>query len=496
MSIELIRDIADTSGYWAAVWALCPMPDVHVICDAPIGCFNLVGTAVPDYTDAIPHIENLTPSVMTEQEVGGSGTAGAVKKTIEGLRDTGVLEGKRLIVVSTAESEMIGADHGALVEQFHPGATFYYSNSLSEDEWAGRDRVLRWLWDTYGAPHAADVAVEPGTVNIIGPTYGCFNSPSDLHEIVRLVEAVGGKINLVYPYQSQLADTPKLARAAITIQLYKEFGYSLAERLGRPTLVAPLGLNETTAFIRELGRLLGTEERAERFIEQEKRTTLQALWDLWRGPQGDWFGTMDIGIVAGRSHAEGLARFLGEELGMRMSFVVGRPRRPGELDNDGVRRKIHARAPSVLFGSINEKIYLSEAGARATQFIPAGFPGAAVRRAVGTPYMGYAGAVYVVQELVNGLYEALFNFLPVDKAYAAQRAGATPQGEGKAGNLRWQPEARQQLDAALEQLPYIPRISASRELQFKIEALAHSGGHAEVTPALVQQALADQSSGR
>lgn len=76
---------------------MCRMPDIHVICDGPIGCFNLVATAVPDYTDAIPHIENITPSVMTEQEVGGQGTGPAVKRTYEQLRDTGVLAGKQVI---------------------------------------------------------------------------------------------------------------------------------------------------------------------------------------------------------------------------------------------------------------------------------------------------------------------------------------------------------------------------------------------------------------
>jgi chlorophyllide a reductase subunit Z len=125
MPPTIIRDLSDTSGYWAAIWTMCPMPDVHVICDAPVGCFNLVGTAVPDYTDAIPHIENLTPATMTEQEVGGKGTGPKVRSTYEGLRDAGALEGKRLIVVSTAESEMIGSDHTDLVKQLHPGTTFY-----------------------------------------------------------------------------------------------------------------------------------------------------------------------------------------------------------------------------------------------------------------------------------------------------------------------------------------------------------------------------------
>ena len=48
MPPTIIRDLSDTSGYWAAVWTMCCLPDVHVICDAPIGCFNLVATAVPD----------------------------------------------------------------------------------------------------------------------------------------------------------------------------------------------------------------------------------------------------------------------------------------------------------------------------------------------------------------------------------------------------------------------------------------------------------------
>jgi chlorophyllide a reductase subunit Z len=490
MPPAIIRDLSDTSGYWAAIWTFCPMPDVHVICDAPIGCFNLVGTAVPDYTDAVPHIENLTPATMTEQEVGGKGTGDTVRWTYEALRDAGALEGKRLIVVSTAESEMIGSDHSDLVRQLDPGATFYYSNSLSEDEWAGRDRALRWLWATYGAPAAAGVRPEPGLVNIIGPTYGCFNAPSDLHEVRRLIEGAGGRVNMVFPYEARLADMPRLAAAQVNVALYKEFGGGLAADLGQPALAAPFGMAETTAFVRELGRLLDASAQAEAFIAQEKRTTLRAVWDLWRGPQSDWFATADVGIVAGRSYAEGLERFLGDELGMKVAFVAARPRRAGDMDNDGIRRRLHDSAPTFVFGSINERIYLSEAGARFANFMPAAFPGAVVRRAVGTPFMGYRGAVYLVQEIVNRLYDALFSFLPVDSAYArrANGAGGAP-APAAPGNLPWQAEARARLDAALEKLPYIPRISASRQLQMQVEALAHQRSAPEVTPELVADAL-------
>ncbi|MBA3946658.1 MAG: chlorophyllide a reductase subunit Z [Herpetosiphonaceae bacterium] len=486
--MQLLRDLAETSGYWAAVWTMCPLGDVHVVCDAPIGCFNLVGTAVPDYTDAIPHIENLTPSVITEKEVSGTGTAPAVERTILGLQAAGTLEGKRLIVMSTAESEMIGADHTDLVRRLEPDARFYYSNSLGEDEWTGRDRVLGWLWDEYGAPAAGDIAAQKGRVTIIGPTYGCFNSPSDLHEVQRLIRGAGGTPGLAYPYGATLADTARLAEGEIVVQLYQEFGQTLATKLGKPVVQAPFGMRATDAFVREIGRLLGTSQQAEAFIRRERKTTLQTLWDLWRGPQSDWYATTTVGIVAGRSYAEGLRDFLGGELGMPVQFAIGRPRRLDEADNSAIRAMLHERAPTMLFGSINEHIYLAESGGRGTHFIPAAFPGPIVRRAVGTPFMGYRGAVYVVQEIINALYDSLFNFLPIDN-HAKPASPAAKPVVSSAPSLPWQADARVRLDQVLETMPFLPRISASRELQRAAETEADKYGLAEVTVEMVEAIL-------
>lgn len=495
---KVIRDLSDTSSYWAAIWTMCAMPDVHVICDAPIGCYNLVATAVTNYTDGLPNIDNVTPSVIREQEVGGSGTGPAVMQTYEAMQAEGMLDDDtHLIVVSTAESEMIGSDLSDLVTRMKPGTTFFHSESLSDDEWLGRDRVLQWLWENYGQDQAAGSEVEPGLVNIIGPTYGCFNAPSDLHELRRLIEGAGGRVNLVYPYEASLSDTPRLARAQVNVVLYKEFGHTLAETLGQPWLHAPMGVRGTTEFIEKLGRLLGTEETARAFIQREKQTTLKAVWDLWKGPQSDWFATTNIGIVACGTYVDGLNAFLGDEMGMPIVFAASRPLRSGEPDNEAVRRQLHQNAPSFVFGSINEKIYLSEAGARHTNFIPAAFPGPIVRRSVGTPFMGYRGTVYLLQEIVNRLYEVLFNFLPVDTAYAQMRGGNGSNGIPKAaaaqpGNLPWQPEAKARLDAALEKIPFMSRISASREIQMQVESLAQAEKVAEVTPVLVEKVLASR----
>lgn len=506
MTIQLIRDISDSSSYWGASWVFGCFPDLHIVCDAPIGCYNLLGMAVTDYTDALPHMANLTPTSIREQDV-INGTAQALVRTIDDLRSIGSLAGKRLLVISTAESEMISADHGSLVAQLDPEARFFWSQSLEQDEWTGRDRALLFAWEAYGQPFVTPGAPPRAAnlVNIIGPSLGCFNAPADLHELRRLITGIGGEVNLVYPYEGSVASTPRLADAAVNVVMYREFGAPLAEALGRLYCFAPFGVFGTTAFLQELGRLIGADPaRVAAFIAHEKRTTLQPVWDLWRGPQSDWFATVDCAIVAGRSYVVGLSQFLGEELGMKIAWSSGRPRRDDEPDNIEIRRRIHTKAPAFVFGSINEKIYLAEANARATHYIPATFPGPVVRRTTGTPFMGYAGAANVMQELVNRFYEMVFNFLPVEPIKAPSRpagpggppqnVAAGPPAQSSAETMAWTQAATERLNAALEQVPFLARISASRALRLAAEQAARARGAREVTVEFVEAAIAHDSS--
>ncbi|MEI7556239.1 nitrogenase component 1 [Candidatus Chlorohelix sp.] len=510
-------DTPVSNGYWGAMFTFTCMSDVEVVVDAPVGCYSLPATATINYTDALPEIGNLASSNITEVEVTLDGTTRRVMDAVRRVkeREERARQKKHLIVVSSQESELIGSDHVMSLQRKHPDVIYFSSRAFELDEWKARDVSLLWLYQerkrriaaglVEKSPPADFASTPTHRVNIISSTYSCFNSYADLHELERLVRGAGGDLYYSFPFGAKFADMDRLDESAVNVVMYREFGDSLAKELGKPYLFAPFGMQETTEFVLQLGKLLGTEEQAKAFVAKEKRETLLPIWDIWLGAPQDFYNTTKLAIIANESYALGLKRFLGDELGMEIGTVINR-QKSNDTNNYMLRNRLQAERPTVVMGSMNERIYMAEAGLTA-RFIPAALPVPFVNRSVGTPYMGYMGAVYVIQLVTNAIFDVLFDILPRERRDATglpagpggmrPTANAAPPAQSEKhsakldelSELKWRDEAKTIFDQLLEKVPWVARISASDKLRQAAVSEARAANLEEVTVEMVMKAL-------
>ncbi len=248
---------------------------------------------------------------------------------------------------------------------------------------------------------------------------------------------------MVFPLGSHLADVSRLVEADVNVCLYREFGRMLCEALERPYLQAPIGLHSTTKFLRSLGELLGLDP--EPFIEREKHTTIKPIWDLWRSVTQDFFGTASFAIVANETYARGVRALPrgrdGPAVHLRGRRAAGREDR----QRRGPRGWSREAPPLVLFGSYQRADVPGRMRAAARCCSRASSRRRSRRRSIrrhtGTPFMGYAGATYLMQEFCNALFDALFHILPlgtdldrVDADAGALRRERHCLGRGRAGS--------------------------------------------------------------
>jgi chlorophyllide a reductase subunit Z len=140
-------------------------------------------------------------------------------------------------------------------------------------------------------------------------------------------------------------------------------------------------------------------------------------------------------------------------------------------------------------------------------FVQSSFPGAVVRRATGTPYMGYAGAVWLLQVVCEGLFDVLFANLPTSavppvkvEVPTAELLASAPSvvaqsGKGRNSVIAWTDEAKQITEVTLKRVPFFVRVSVNKKLRAEAEKLARERG-SDVDRSVIEEITARYAPGR
>ncbi len=305
----LVLDHDRAGGYWGAVYVFTAIKGLQVVIDGPVGCENLPVTSVLHYTDALPPHE--LPIVVTglgEEQLGREGTEGAMKRAHATLDPD-----LPAVVVTGSIAEMIGGGvtpEGTNIQRFLP-------RTIDEDQWQCANRAMYWLWTEYGSKSGPTPAASRARrrrrrrsprVNIIGPIYGTFNTPSRSRR-----DPAPGRGHRRRGQHGVPARQPPRRRAQPRRRRRQRLHVPRvrphAVRGARPAL--PAGADRPAqhhaSSCARWASCSGLDP--EPFIEREKHTTIKPIWDLWRSVTQDFFGTASFAIVANETYARGVRAF-------------------------------------------------------------------------------------------------------------------------------------------------------------------------------------------
>jgi len=322
-----------------------------------------------------------------------------------------------IFVLASTISSIIGADIENICENIQDQVKAklipFSGGGLRGDFTLGIREVLTAL-----AKHVVKEALEksPKTYNVIGSNIDSFNFASDLKEIERLMsEYFGYRLNAVFTANSSIREIEEASKAEFNIVLRGE-GFNCAEILKERFQMeyyfgAPYGFKGTISWLKGIEKtfnikgndmFLGQQmEKSRRLLMRIKQSTF-TMKQLKGILSGNFDFIMDIlpfiteelsiditNLIVNHTGKDIGHRNLSETIREKLTF------NPSEEEKEDI---ITREEPKILFGDG----ILLEMGKRVPMKIQVSNPNLhQIQVFEGTPFMGFNGAVYLIEILLN-----------------------------------------------------------------------------------------------
>ena len=335
--------------------------NVHAIMHAPLGddYFNVMRSMLERERDFTP----VTASIVDRHVL----ARGSQEKVVENILRKEKEERPDLIILTpTCTSSILQEDlqnfvHRASMES-ESDVILADVNHYRVNELQAADRTLEQVVRFYLEREKKResfrvVRTDQPSANIVGIFTLGFHNQHDCRELKRLLNDLGISINEVVPEGGSVTNLQNLPRAWFNVVPYREVGLMTATYLekefGMPFVsTTPMGVVDTAAFIREVGRIVRAEKRRhpsstsplsreaqvedrggtvfpvdderweeeclEKYIDQQTRFVSQAAWFSRSIDCQNLTGKKAV-VFGDGTHAASMTKILAREMGIRVS---------------------------------------------------------------------------------------------------------------------------------------------------------------------------------
>ena len=472
-----MQEIHTPSAFEGALWAAVGVKDARTIFHAPPGCYinQHVNILINDWTTEL-YSTNLSYANVMQ---------GAEEKLEVTMRKVVAKKPGAIIIVTAPSVEVTRDDVEGVVHKVGFKDTVVIRPPIGGTLGEGKDEAFLQLLSIM-KPAKKKIK---NAVNIIGPTFSTFNWQADVFELKRMLSLIGVKVNTVMSAGATVAELKKAPQAALNLCIYPyDCGQKVAQEMQKqfdiPFVddIIPIGFENSCAWLQKIGRLLNLDAAAA--IQGE----MANAWEFMRSNMVfsvSFEMSAALSLENNNTHAVGISRFLKNEMGMDVVMAAVSSATAGEKIRevcdtvmvsptiDDKREQFVAKSPMVIFGNFYDKKVSMDEGF--TNFIFADIPTIGYLNTENCPFMGFMGAKYLVQAIVNEVYMKIFLETKGEIA-----------GPISYGDIAWDTEAQEAMMKVSEMIPHFVRATAMKKLQQVAEQMAKERS-SSITLAIMQE---------